>query len=290
MSLNNIKAILPASIAVTAAYSTSLFGLYVQPQLLIPLMEKFQATDPEIGQLFMVENLFYFIFLVVATVPITKYSRTKIAYVGTIFLVLGNLGSAYANTIDSLMLLRAFVAIGSGIVSGAATASASSSSEPERTFALSGVMYLCIFSISHALLPYIVEWMDIKGVYLSLALYSLLIIPAYMYLLPPILKNIGNSDFITEIKNAPYKALAIIAMFGLLIYELGQNGVFTYMDKLGANTGIESEERGLALFLSSLFGISGGILATWLGTKYGRFKPLLIGVILNIGIGALFTI
>ena len=68
MSLNNIKAILPASIAVTAAYSTSLFGLYVQPQLLIPLMEKFQATDPEIGQLFMVENLFFFIFLVVATV------------------------------------------------------------------------------------------------------------------------------------------------------------------------------------------------------------------------------
>ena len=74
------KSVIPGALAVAAAYSVGLWGLYLQPQLLSPLMEKLQVTETEVGALYGVENFIYFITLLLTTIPVTKYSRTKINF------------------------------------------------------------------------------------------------------------------------------------------------------------------------------------------------------------------
>jgi DHA1 family inner membrane transport protein len=287
---DSLKSIFPISIAVAATYSVSLWGLYAQPQLLIPLVKQLKITDPEVGQLFAVENFLYFISILLVSIPVTKYSRKKMALLGTIFLAGGNIFSAYAGSIDTLMISRAVVSIGGGLIAGAGTASAAGSANPARTFALAGILSTMIFAFGYAAIPHLLAGYGVSAVYLLMGAFAICVIPAYRLLLPPIKTKRAVTGFIKLLKAAPYRLLAVSAMSGLFIYELGQNAVFTYMDKLGENAGVAAEDRGMMLFVSTMIAMLGGALAAGIGTRFGNFRPLLVGLFLNILSGALFTI
>ena len=176
------------------------------------------------------------------------------------------------------------------MISGAGTAAAAGSRDPERTYALSGIFYLLVFAGGYAVIPIGLESHGIGAIYYSMAVFGLIVIPAYFYLYDPVEAGSRGTGFFKLLRAAPYRLLAICAMSGLFIYELGQNAVFTYIDKLGANAGVDAGDRGMALFLSTTVGMLGGALATWMGTRFGRFWPLTAGLSLNVLSGAMFTI
>ncbi len=285
----SIRDILPISLAVTATYSVGLWGLYLQPQLLIPLMERYGASETEIGTLYGVENFAYFVTLLLTTIPITRYSRTKMALLGTILFVFGSIACAYAGSISTLMVCRIIVSIGGGLISSAGTAAASCAPDPERTFAISGTLYLLGFGFGHALIPDGLENFGLEGIYVSMALFGIAVIPAYSFLYPPVKVHSSDINFLKLLRGAPFRSLAIMAMGGLLIFELGQNAVFTYMDKLGENAGLESQSRGMIFFMGTCVSFMGGAFAAWMGTRYGRFKPLVCGIGLNVVSAAMFA-
>ena len=284
------KSAIPGALAVAAAYSVGLWGLYLQPQLLSPLMEKLQVTETEVGALYGVENFIYFITLLLTTIPVTKYSRTKMAMLGVIIVVVGSIACAFADSLSMLMFYRCIVSVGGGIASGSATASAAGSKDPVRTFAIAGITYLLIFSVGRRLVPIGLEDFGLSGIYLCTAIFSAITVPIYFFLNPPVKAESGNINFFQLIQGIPYRLFAILAMSGLFIYELGQNAAFTYMDKLGEKAGIDGNERGTVYLLSFFMQFLGGAVATWMGTRYGRFWPLICGLGLNITSAAMFTL
>jgi len=286
----NFKAIIPGALAVAGAYSVGLWGLYLQPQLLFPLMETFQVTETEIGELYGVENFVYFVVLLLTAIPITKYSRTKMAIVGTVIVAIGSIASAFADSYTMLMFSRCIVSVGGGIAAGAATASAAGSKDPVRTYAIAGMSYLFIFAIGRRFVPIGLEDFGVSGIYLCMAIFSAIMIPIYFFLNPPVKAESAEISFFKLIKDAPYRLFAIFAMAGVFIYELGQNAVFTYMDKLGEKSGMDGNERGMAYLLSFSMQVLGGGLAAWMGARYGRFWPLVFGLGLNITSAAMFTL
>ncbi|NQY11760.1 MAG: MFS transporter [Flavobacteriales bacterium] len=286
MNLTQFRPIVSIAIAMTAAWTVGLFGLRVQPQLLIPLMEKFSVTDPEIGRLYMFENMAYFISLLIGSLLISRFSRIKLALFASVLLVAGNVASAYADNIDSLMFFRIIVSLGGGLVSGSGTATGSASGDPVRAFGLTSICYLGIFSMAHGLIPYALEWNGVTGVYLAVAAYCVLVIPAYFQLLPPAESAKATGGLFDKMIEAPFRIIAIIAMLGLFISELGQNALFTYEDKIGYNIGLSAEDRGAILGSALFIGLGGGVLATWMGPRYGNFKPL----IFSLGIQAVISV
>jgi DHA1 family inner membrane transport protein len=290
MSSINFKSIILPALGTTAAWTVGLWGLRMQSQLLVPLMERFSVSDPVIGRLFMIENFVFFVSLLFAIIPTAKYSRTKLAISGTILVVLWNLTSAYSGSIDQVMISRCLVSLGAGLVSGTGTASGSATDDPERVYGLTGIIYLMIFALGHAVIPQILGSFGIEGVYLANSIYSLAVIPLFFFLLPPRTEEVGESSIVsTSILDAPHRLIAILALAGVFIYELGQNAVFTYQDKVGDDVGIESEDRGGFIGLAQFVGLIGGGIATWMGTRYGRFKPLSIGLGVNITTSILIT-
>ncbi|MEH6551756.1 MAG: MFS transporter [Pseudomonadales bacterium] len=286
----SIRSIVPGALAVAAAYNVGLWGLYLQPQLLSPLMEKLQASETEIGVLYGAENFVYFIALLLTAIPVTKYSRTKMAILGTVIAVVGSIASAFTDNLTMLMLYRCIVSIGGGMVSGAATASAAGSKDPVRTFAIAGMTYLFIFSVGRKFIPAGLEEFGVSGVFLGMAIFCAMTIPIYFFLNPPVKAESASTNFFKLIQDAPYRLLAVLAMAGLFIYELGQNAVFTYMDKLGEKTGLESSERGMIYLLGFSMELLGGGVAAWMGSRYGKFWPLIGGLGLNITSAAMFTV
>jgi predicted MFS family arabinose efflux permease len=252
-------------------------------------MERYAATEAEIGRLFGVENFFYFLTLLLAAVPITKFSRTKMALLGSVILVLGYLASAYAGSLSALFVYRAVVSIGGALITAAGTAAASASPQPERVFATAGILYLSVFGTGHAMIPHILERFEMDGVYISIALYGAVVIPVYFFLYPPVKVHGSEESFLKLLLDAPYRLLAVMAMLGLFVYELGQNAAFTFMDQLGENAGIEADSRGMMFFLATSGTVMGGGLAAWMGAHFGRFWPLTFGLVLNISSAALFA-
>jgi predicted MFS family arabinose efflux permease len=282
--------VIPGALAVAAAYNVGLWGLYLQPQMLSPLMAKFGAAETDIGMVYGAENFAYFIALLLTAIPVTQCSRTKMAILGAAIAVVGSVACAFTDNLGTFMLYRCVVSVGGGIVSGAATASGAGSKDPVRVFALAGMLYLFVFSVGRKLVPVGLENFGETGIFLGSAVFCAVTIPIYGFLNPPIKAASSSVHFWTLIRNAPYRLYAVLAMLGLFIYELGQNAVFTYMDKLGEKTGLAGDDRGSVYLLSFSLELLGGGLAAWMGSRFGKFKPLVFGLGLNISSAAMFTV
>ncbi len=116
-------------------------------------MEKLQVSETDIGILYGAENFLYFIAILLTAIPVTKYSRTKMAILGTVIVVVGSIASALTDSLTMLTFYRCVVSVGGGIASAAATASAAGSKDPVRTFAIAGMTYLFIFSVGRKFVP-----------------------------------------------------------------------------------------------------------------------------------------
>ena len=123
------------------------------------------------------------------------------------------------------------------------------------------MLYLFVFSVGRKLVPVGLENFGETGIFLGSAVFCALTIPIYGFLNPPIKAASSSVHFWTLIRNAPYRLYAVLAMLGLFIYELGQNAVFTYMDKLGEKTGLAGDDRGSLYLLSFSLELLGGGLA-----------------------------
>ena len=129
----SFRSVIPGALAVAAAYNVGLWGLYLQPQLLSPLMEKLQVSETDVGVLYGAENFAYFVALLLTAIPVTQFSRTKMAILGAAIAVVGSIASALTNDFSMLMLFRCIVSVGGGMATGAATASGAASKDPVRT-------------------------------------------------------------------------------------------------------------------------------------------------------------
>jgi predicted MFS family arabinose efflux permease len=256
--------------------------MYAQPQLVESIMADRGALEGAVGQMFAFENGAFFITLLLASGPIARLSRARTAAVGIAVLVGGNLFSAYAGSLESLLIARTMTGFGAGLVSAAATAAAASSNQPERVFAIITVLHNLILAAEFKIIPYVQTETDPTGCYLMMAAVGIVSLPLCRWLIPP--RKSGSSDerLVLLLLSAPNRMLAVAVMAGMFIFEAGQSGVFTFVDQIGIKAGLDAGDRGTVLGVTSLIGLTGGVIAAWLGARIGRVLPIAIGLSLNV--------
>ena len=67
---------------------------------------------------------------------------------------------------------------------------------------------------------------------------------------------------------------SVACLFGIGMFEAYNMAQFTYVERMGQSLGLDGGEIGLALGVSTLLGIPGGFGVTWLGARFGHFKPI----------------
>ncbi len=70
----------------------------------------------------------------------------------------------------------------------------------------------------------------------------------------------------------------------VLVWFTGYSGIYAFVERIGVDGGLTGHQIGLVLSLTILTGLAGALGAAWLGDRYGKIKPHLIGAI-----GALIT-
>ena len=264
--------------AVTAAWSFGQLSYYAQAQLLGPIMNGLGADEEAIGWLFSFENGALALAILSAAGPLGRLSRSRVALFGGAVLVVANILSAFATGYEMLVMSRVMAGIGAGFVGAAGTAAAASSLSPERVFAIVTVTWGVAASIAPAIFPFLTVPYGAPGGFLLMAGIGLLLMPLFGWLLPPR----EDPDEKPSLLTAPNRTLALIAMFALVVYEIGQAGVYTFIAQIGDRSGLDEYQVGFTLSATGLAGLIGGVFAAWLGMRVGRNGPIMIGVALNI--------
>ena len=291
-------------ISITAVQTIGWLAYYSQAQMYRPVMNAFDKGEGAIGFLWSVEIGAMVIAMGLAAGPLTRWSRVKVAVVGSLIFIVGNCASAFIATLETellcagtsnfhlLMASRILVAAGGGMMASAATAAAASAPHPERIFAITLITYSLLSSLESPLLPMVFIPYGAAGGFLFLAAAALLLMPFYFWLLPP--KTTEKQEAEKEnvwlsLRSAPNRKLALTAMAALFIYEIGQGGVDKLTGLIGEEAGLDQMAVGWVFFWGANIGLLGALLPTWLGDRYGYLRPLVVGVVLNVATGVCFV-
>ncbi len=291
-------------VSVTGVQTIGWLSYYAQSQMYRSLMDAFDKREGDIGFLYSVEITVMVIAMGLAAGPLTRWSRVKVALVGSMILMAGNLASAFITNLGAdysfagissfhlLMATRIIVAVGGGAMVSSVTAALASAPHPERAFAIALITHSLLANVEYPLLPMALIPYGATGGFLFLAGSALLLLPFSFWLLPSnkqYQEATAKESVWISLRRAPNRKLALTAMLALFIYEIGQGGVDRVTALIAEGTGLDETATGWVFFWGANLGLLGGFLATWMGSRYGYLRPLTLGIIFNVIPGIWFV-
>ena len=282
-------------VSCTACWFLAQMSYYGQTQLFGPMMSRYERGEIDVGILFTQELTVFAITALIVAGPLSRISRVKAAVAGALLLITVNLISAYTDSFEVVRVTRVLAGFAGGLLSASGTASAASSHNPQRIFAIIGVSWGLIAAVQLAVLPYLTVPYGAEGGYYGMAAASALCLPLLIWLNPPrdyeklqesaiVEQNLSFWGRLTErlgVRDAPNARFAIMAMVGLFIYEIGQGATQVFLEQFGLRTGLEEIRIGQILGVAAFLGLSGGALAAWIGNRFGNLKPVIVGIGFN---------
>lgn len=144
--------------------------------------------------------------------------------------------------------------------------------QPGRGFSIYVIVYCSWSSLLFFGAPYVLEWIGVKGLFLYIAISSLIAL-----FFSPILKNyeakiVGvGTDALTYLLK---QKIVLASLVSYMLLMAGCGAIWAYIERIGHAHGLSSEFIGGALSISELSGILAGILAFRLGGKMGVAIPI----------------
>jgi len=283
-------------VSCTACWFLAQMSYYGQTQMFGPLMSRYDLGEIVVGVMFTQELTVFAITALIVAGPMSRISRVKAATAGALLLIIFNLISAYTDSFEVVRVTRVLAGFAGGLLSAAGTASAASSQNPQRIFAIVGVSWGLIAAVQLAVLPYLTVPYGSEGGYYGMAAASAVFLPLLLWLNPPrphekmqesmaFEQKLSLWERITErlgVRDAPNARFAIIIMVGLFTFEIGQGATQVFLEQFGLRTGLEEIRIGQVLGIAAFLGLSGGVLAAWMGNRFGNLRPIVIGLGFNV--------
>ena len=274
----------PLLVSVTATWTVAQLSYYAQPQLLSPIMSHFGRGEQDVGWMYGAELFAYAMTALMAAGPLSRLSRVRVAMFGSAVLVTANLvsGLVASGLIESFELLqfsRVMAGVGGGLLGAAGTAAAAGARDPQRIFAIVTFASFLLIAVEPPLLPFVLIPLGAKGGFFALAGVTALAMPLLVWLLPP-RRDDGEekSSIWAGLLSAPNRKIALFAMLALFIYEAGQGAVFMFIAEIGERSQLGEQAVGNALGATALAGLTGAVIAAWLGGRFGTRWPIVIGI------------
>ena len=156
---------------------------------------------------------------------------------------------------------------------------------PDRGY---GIFLFMQFALSAPLVYLVSILTDSFGVVTVFA--SIIVLTAAAFVIAPVFGlryRAERSDSVSQtigasnVANMEPKARSVVFLAGLSVvsifaFEAACSGVWAFADRLGQTLGARFVAT--ALFVASLAGIPGSLLVVWLGDRWGRIRPITLGV------------
>jgi predicted MFS family arabinose efflux permease len=251
----------------------------VLPLLVGATVERLDFTAQQAGLIGAADMFGATISALIISLIISRGRWRLVLNAGLFILVVADVSSGLAQHFSSLLISRVVAGVGEGIVLTIAYISMGETRNPVRAYGFATTGYVAFSAPGLYFMPFLVDTLGLRGVFWGLAALTALAALLVRHL-PDRARLIGISTSL----NAKFRlsATSLIGLAGVLSYFMAQGGVWAYLDRIGMSNQISTADVATALAISSIGGLLGALLATWLDSRYGRLRPLLYSTLCTV--------
>jgi len=246
----------------------------VQPGFVQGLVEHLGFDDSSAGYAASIEVWGITATTLLMTFFAHRFNWRKVIAVSLILVAVSNLLCIGVHDKTAFVLLRFLAGAGSGSLISLSFTTVGLTSNPDRNFGYLIMWVLLYGAVVLYLMPTAYAWSGMTGPLLFFAAFPLTALP----LIGAFPSN-GETAAAVEADavNLPtsLKSIALAAMFA---YFVAQGVAWAYLFLIGTAGGLSEQRVATALTLSQLAGVAGALLPAMLGSRFGRWRPLSVGI------------
>ncbi|MGI9228580.1 MAG: MFS transporter [Gammaproteobacteria bacterium] len=214
----------------------------------------------------------------VAYFAVSRFSWHRILYFALTACLLGNLLSAFLVEYNLLVPVRFVTGLAVGSIMIMTIVIVGMTRDQERNFGYWAMGQVIFAVIGFAVLPHLIPKFGIGSFFIGMAIVMVLLLLFVVKNLPAS----GTAQHQLGLGGLPpaAKQLAPVSLLALLLFYIGIGSVWAYVERIGAQAGLAPDFIGYVLSGSSVVGVLGASLATFLSTRFGRLLPPLFGYLM----------
>lgn len=249
-------------------------ALLILPIIVGGLSDNTDFTNAQIGYLASADMAGMGLVSTLSIFWVRKVNWKLTAVVGLLILIGANIFCINAETFETMLVLRLIAGLGGGMALSVGLACQSDCALADRAFSYFVALEFFLTSVGFVFLPDLLKDFGLAGL-----MYVLAGMGASALLLTTILPAQGVDKSINNGKNNKVPAHGIFVLIGCLLFFTSQGGLWAFIERIGVNSGMDSNSVGNVLAISSYAGLVGALGAVWLRERFGFFLTfLLLGV------------
>ncbi|MGA9795946.1 MAG: MFS transporter [Rhizomicrobium sp.] len=201
-------------------------------------------------------------------------------------LITADVISVFVTQAPTLIALRFVHGTIGGMLVGTGFSVIARTRVPDRTFGMLLVVQFGLGGLGMMILPRIVPLFGTAALFGALILFS----TVTLAMLPFIAEYKQPAPAATKVsaRSSVRWGPLTLALLSVLLFQAGNMALASYMIELGRAYGLGTDFISTTLGIAGWIGALGSLLVVFMGTRFGRFWPLLIALILTVVGNALF--
>ncbi|MCF7980505.1 MAG: MFS transporter [Pseudomonadales bacterium] len=266
--------------AFASSYGIGLLALLGLPFMIGATIDGLGLSESQAGFLGTLEFLAIMAASIVVAPFMSTAPRRILAFIGVFVAVVGNLLCLYQAQIsyDLLMLFRIIAGLGCGLALAVGNATVSNAKNPEKLAAQMSVLFVTLMAITMLVFAWASNAWGYKGMYAILAFCMICVSPLLLMLPPRALEQPATRDHPHAHKSL-FSLTSFFMLSAMFVFALRDMSGWAFVERIGLDVGYSGGEIGLLLSAQALLGISGPMIASVIGSRFGLKIPLTIGIV-----------
>jgi predicted MFS family arabinose efflux permease len=263
----------------------TLLNLLVLPAMVGVLTDDTILTEAQSGWAASVNFLAASMVALFMALRMHRLHLRQVAIAGLLLAAASDITSAYAaDSLYPFLASRFMAGMGAGAAYTAVMAAFARLPEVDRGYGVFVTLQFIVSGLGLYVLPVYSADLGFDGMFFAFAALEIAAV-VLCFSLP------GNSQSTeSEGTRLPRRtelqvllaASTLLGVLGFAVFETANVAQFTYVERLGVALDLSDHQVGLALGIGSLAGIPGAFAIVLMGRRFGRIKPLSVGIALAI--------
>jgi len=260
--------------------TAGLFYVNIMPALVDGLITGLRFSNVEAGKVAAANVYGAALGALIAVFIVRRISWRPVACVLLAVLIVIDLLSTQIHSVSLLIAARLLHGFAGGLLVGVAYSVMARLDAPDRAFGMLLVVQYGLGGLGVMLLPRLVPIYGAGVLFVALALFTT--VTAAMFAFIP---DYPRRDLRQAAARAPVpwaRTLAIAALLSLFLFQLGNMGLGAYILGLARHSGLAADFASDVVGIAAWLGVLGAALCVALGTRVGRFWPLVVAMPLTL--------
>ena len=274
---------IPAGIMLSFLATAGLFYVNIMAAIVDGLITGLGLSEAQAGLIGSANIYGASIGALVAVVLIKRVPWRPAAYTLLVSLIALDLVSMPISNPDVLLAVRSIHGLVGGMLVGIAFGVIARTAQADRTFGILLFVQFGLGGLGVMTLPQLVPIYGTQALFIALALFSfasLLMVP-FLPAYPPRPRTVSEGG---KVQWSPL----LLTLGAIFLFQAANMGLLAYIFRLGIGYGLERTYTSYALGLATWVALLGPLCVILIGTKYGRFLPLALVMLLTLGGTAIF--